>query len=101
MLFKTKKPKKIIIMNIMKYQAVIILEILQREIKAGSSPSYEFLKDLGYTFFNPEKKYNGRSKLLKLLPGNSEIIVRTINKLLNGYNLYTDLSFLPNIKNDL
>ena len=86
---------------IKKYQPVIILEILQREIKAGFSPAYKFLKDLGYTFFNPEKKYIGRSKLFKLLPGNSEIIIRLVNKSLNGYNLYTHLLCLPNIKNDL
>jgi len=81
---------------IQKYQPVIILEILRREIENGSSSSFKFLQDLGYTFYNPEKKYIGNNKLFKLLPGNSKIIVRPINYLLTRSSLFNNLISIPN-----
>jgi FkbM family methyltransferase len=80
---------------IQRYQPVIILEILKREIENGSSPSFKFLQDLGYTFHNPEKKYIGNNRLFKLLPRNSKIIIRPVKKLFPIYSLYTFLLCMP------
>tara|TARA_B100000795_G_C22699630_1_gene399084 strand:- start:196 stop:534 length:339 start_codon:yes stop_codon:yes gene_type:complete len=80
---------------IQKYQPVIILEILRREIENGSSSSFKFLQDLGYTFYNPEKIYIGNNRLFNLLSRNSKIIVRPVKKLLTTYNFYSSSLCIP------
>ncbi len=76
-----------------KYSPIIFIEINNAEIQNNSSKSFNFLKDLGYSFYNYEKNFYVKLPLINRLPLFNKYSIKEINSLASK-NLYGRYKFL-------
>ena len=78
---------------IKRYSPIIFIEINNAEIQNNSSKSFNFLKELGYSFYNYEKNYHLKLPLINRLPIFNRYQIKKINSLASK-NLYGRYKFL-------
>lgn len=79
---------------IKRYSPIIFIEINKAEIQNNSSKSFNFLKELGYSFYNYEKNYHLKFPLIDRLPIFNKYSIKNINYLASKNYLYGRYKFL-------
>ncbi|WP_036891892.1 MULTISPECIES: FkbM family methyltransferase [Prochlorococcus] len=75
---------------------IFILEINKREIENGTSATFDYLKKLGYSFYNVQRNYSGRNPLLRIILNSKGPKIIKVDYLIKRYRMYPNLICIPN-----